>query len=270
MIDCPEDVVCPLDVTLASWTKGTDECSLKTAGNIDDSIRGYRRRHRTFGLPRTSPELFTGFKIVAASVVLPVHDNLLFSLVFDDQRRRPAGGFFTNLFPDRLSRQLVESVKSRWPLVIPRYQNLVSGQCRRTSFAEAIQRVHLSEVVTLPDEFSVERITEQTSRPEVGIDSLTIGARRCRGEAVRGMCFLMRLGDGRRLFPDQLAVVAVVTKHLELQRWQSTSACTSIRYCRRNKDAIFPDNRRTGSFTGDGDLPFHVLRGTPFRRRIRL
>ena len=115
---------------MSVWSKRRQERTFVATTNVDESAVCYGRRNWSFCLPAAPPELFARFHIIGPGIGLSVHDDLLPAIVFNDQRRRPAGGFIAFAPPDGFARGLVDRGDGRLSLVIPRHDDLVIHQCR--------------------------------------------------------------------------------------------------------------------------------------------
>lgn len=131
---------------------------------------------------------------------------------------------------------------------------------------------------------------------------LAVRAGRGGRETVGGMRCLVRRGFGRHLLPNQIAVLAIETEESKLQlcqcsaasaarpttltrSWSSlrSTASLSLRCacstaglrsiltvgcrCRNDKNLVVPNHGRTGTLTGNLNLPFDVLCAAPLDRR---
>ena len=124
--------------------------------------------------------------------------------------------------------------------MVPRHKNLFAYNCWRTTLAEIAPCLHLPEIVSLPDEVAIHRVAVKATRSEMRVDVLTVCTGRSGRETVGVMRAFMRCRDDSCFLPEQLSVFSIVTKQLEIQVGNSSSALAG-RNCSRNEDRILPN-----------------------------
>ena len=163
-----------------------ERVAAEAARDVDDAVgvdgRGDRVRREAGG----APALLAGGEVVAHDAVRSRDHHLRRALARDHERGRPGGGLVTVLAPALLAGRRVERDDEVGALVVPGDDERLAVDRGRGSFAEAIARLHLPELL-LPEELALEVERVEPPRAEVGVEPLAVGEQRRRGVGVRLM-----------------------------------------------------------------------------------
>src|SRR5206468_598337 len=244
------------------------------------------------------PEKVAGRNVVAANPACGAGDDLRPAGMLQHEWRGPGGALITRLAPQLLAGLRVQGDDEVVSFMVPVDDDRVPVKRGRTAFAEAQGDAHIAKILA-PLELSGHIVAIQPARAEISEDMLPIGDAGRRGEAafILAITFVRDFLAGG-LPPKHLAGSAVEAENHKLIDFigllpaAEATAATTARLILRwricsgigllclgffaggnrglDKHLVLPDQRRGRAIAGDPDLPLHVVRFAPRKRRVGL